>query len=166
VEKQPKLKLWIFCYNLEMPKHRIFLFLSLSFILGIFIQSFFKGEGKIIGLGLLIFFIIILAIFWKNKMATIVAFSILFLAFGIWRTELALEKLDKLSLDGQKFSGLVMISKEPESKENYQKVIVVTDEKLKLLVNAPLYSELAYGDEINLQCNLKIVENFADDFDY
>lgn len=148
-----------------MTKARIFLILSISFIVGVFARSFWKID-IFFCFFLLAVAVIILAVFWKNKMAAVAAFSFLFLALGIWRTDVSLQKLNNLTLDGTEFSGRVFVAKEPEPKENYQKVIVETQDKEKFLINAPLFSEINYGDEIDLKCNLKIPEQFSEGFDY
>jgi competence protein ComEC len=148
-----------------MTKSRIFLILSLSFIVGVFARSIWRIDILFCFL-LLAAAVIILAVFWENKVAAVAAFSFFFLALGIWRTDTSLQKLNNLNLDGKEFSGKVWVVKEPEPKENYQKVIVETQYKEKFLINAPLFSEINYGDEINLKCNLKIPEQFSEGFDY
>jgi competence protein ComEC len=148
-----------------MTKSRIFLILSLSFIVGVFARSIWRIDIFFCFL-LLLSATIILVVFWKNKIASVAAFSFLFLALGLWRTDTALQKLNNLNLDGTEFSGKVFVAKEPEPKENYQKVIVQTQDGENFLINAPLFSEINYGEEINLKCNLKIPEQFSEGFDY
>src|SRR3989338_274633 len=105
-----------------MNKSRIFLILSLSFIGGVFGRSFFDIDDSWFYIFAIIT-VILLSVFWKNKLAVVAAFSFLFLALGIWRTEADLIKLNNLNLNGQTFSGRVIVAKEPEGKENYLKII-------------------------------------------
>lgn len=158
-----------------MTKSKIFLILSLSFIGGVFGQSFFNVDYFWIYI-LTILAVILFSVFWKNKQVALIAFSFLFLALGIWRTEADLAKLKDLNLNGENFSGRVIVAKEPEAKENYQKIIFETlsvskefigheMSKLRFLANAPLHSDVNYGDELNIECVLKIPEN-KNGFDY
>ena len=103
---------------------------------------------------------IIIFTFYKNKTATVVAFFILFFSLGIWLTDIKLEKLKHLDLNGQEFSGIVKIIKEPEIKDNYQNLIIWSeDKKEKFLLNISAYKKYAYGDELQVQCTLQIPEN-------
>ena len=149
-----------------MNKSRIFLILSLSFIGGVFGRSFFDIDDSWFYIFAIIT-VILLSVFWKNKLAVVAAFSFLFLALGIWRTEADLIKLNNLNLNGQTFSGRVIVAKEPEGKENYLKIIFYPtpsqsppraggeDFNLKIMANAPLHSGINYGDEIKVNYNSK-----------
>jgi competence protein ComEC len=148
-----------------MNKSRVFLILSLSFIAGIFGRSVFE-----INFIFLYFFIlaavIVLAVFYKNKIIAMVSFSIIFFVFGSWLTGNKLEKINNANLDGREISEKVIVVKEPIIKDKYQNVIVKTKDNLKILINANLYADLNYGDEFDLKCLLKIPENKDGEFDY
>jgi len=111
------------CYNQSMNKSGIFLILSLSFIAGVFARSFFD-----IDLTLIYFLFVLIIIFfvlgYKNKIAWVAIFAILFFIAGIWRTEINLKKLEGLNLGGKNISAEATVIKEPEQKEKYQKLIV------------------------------------------
>jgi len=162
-----------------MVKSKIFLILSLSFTAGVFIKSFFN-----IGLMSVYFSLVLIIIFfvlgYKNKIAWVVIFAVLFFSFGIWRTEIDLRKLEGLNLGGENISAEATVIKEPEQKEKYQKLIVELtapsvlrtsppqrgEEGLRLLINADSYLKINYGDVLKIDCSLEIPENFSDDFDY
>jgi len=148
-----------------MTKSRIFLILSLSFITGVFGRSFFE-----INLVSLYFFalaaVIIIVVFYKNKIIALVSFGAIFFVFGAWLTNGKLGNIDIQNLDGKHFSGKVLVSKEPQIKDKYRNIEVKTEGGVKILVNANLYENLEYGDELNLECKLKVPENKTEDFDY
>lgn len=129
-------------------------------------KSFWESDLGLLVYILLIAGIIILALFYRNKKAVVAAFCVLIFAFGIWRTENRLGDLNNLNLDGKSFSGKAMVAKEPEQKDGYQSVIVQLENRTKALINANQFEKIKYGDELNLQCVLKIPENKDDSFDY
>ena len=154
----------LFCYNKAMTKSKIFLILSLAFMAGVFWRSFWNIDifyyYPLIISGIIIFFV-----FYKNKLAAVVAFFIGFLVLGIWLTDIKLEKLDNLDLAGQNFSGTADIVKEPVAKDGYQQVIAKSEKGDKFLLNTAAFPEYRYGDRIKLTCNLEIPQK-QKDFDY
>lgn len=149
----------LFCYNKSMSKSKIFLILSLAFMAGVFWRSFFEINIFFCYL-LAIGGIIIIFTFYKNKTATVVAFFIFFLVLGIWLTDIKLEKLKHLDLNGQEFSGIVKVIKEPEVKDSFQNLIIQTlDKKNKFLLNISAFQKYNYGDELQVKCALQIPEN-------
>jgi competence protein ComEC len=158
-----------FCYNNSMTKSKIFLILSLSFILGIFLTSFLKLDVFLIYV-LLILSAIIITLGYKNKIALVIGLALLCLAIGIWRTQIDLQKIAQNNLDGKNISENVVVVKEPQPKDNYQQIIAETAlggeaSKLRILINANKYLPINYGDELNINCTLEIPKN-KEDFDY
>jgi competence protein ComEC len=149
-----------------MTKSKIFLFLSLSFIGGVFLKSFWESDLRLAEYILAILAIIVLVILYKNKRVAVAAFCVLVFALGIWRTENRLGDLDNLNLDGKSFSGKAIVAKEPVQNDSFQSVIVKLENGTKALINANQFEKIKYGDELNLQCILKIPENKDDSFDY
>jgi competence protein ComEC len=150
----------------KMAKSRIFLVLSLSFIIGVSWRSFSAGYYPIVIYFLLVSAVIAAAVFYRNKKILVASFAVLFFVFGFWLTESQLEKMKNLSSNGKEISEKVIVAKEPIAKDKYQNVIVRTQNNLKVLLSANLYSDLQYGDELNLGCTLKIPENKDGGFDY
>jgi competence protein ComEC len=147
---------------------KIFFILSLCFLIGIFLASFFRIE-KYFVLILVVAGITLFVINYKNKRMIVASAAVLFLALGIWRTNISLD-LARSNLSNQKlgpveFSGIV--SKEPETDEKYQKIIVEGEERNKILINSDIYPEYQYGDQLKIQCNLEEPKNYEDsNFDY
>lgn len=146
-----------------MSKSRIFLWLSLGFIGGVFWRSFGNLE-TFWQYGLAVLAVIILVIFWKNPKATVVAFFVGFFILGVQLTENKLEKLENLNLAGTEFFGRAIIIREPESKNQYQNLTVKTPDKDKFLINVYGFAAYAYGDELEIRCNLEIPR--SETFDY
>jgi len=152
-----------------MTKSKIFLILSLSFIVGIFVRSFWDINSLVV-LVLSVTSIIAVSLAYKNKIILTSGLAILFFVSGIWLTEKKLSQLNDLNLAGQNYAGEALIIKEPAVSGNYRKIVAEIEtsnvSKQKILVNANIYPEYFYGDKIKLNCNLDIPENFADGFDY
>jgi len=110
--------------------------------------------------------IIVLAVFYKNKIIAVVSFGIIFFVFGAWLVDRKLENINNQNLDGKEISEKVIVAKDPIAKDKYQNVIVKSKNRMKILLNANLYDKLNYGDELNLKCALKIPDNKTEDFNY
>ncbi|MCX6766240.1 MAG: ComEC/Rec2 family competence protein [Candidatus Moranbacteria bacterium] len=154
--------------EIKISKSKIFFILSLAFLIGVFLASFFPIEKYFI-LILVSSGIIVFVINYKNKKIIIASAAILFLALGIWRTEISFEDA-KNNLADQKLGSVEFtrtVTKEPETDEKYQKVIVEDNEKNKILINADVYPQYQYGDELKVRCILEEPKNYEDsNFDY
>ena len=153
-----------------MTKSKLFLIFSLSFIIGVAASSFYYPRilgGEFIYI-LAILALIILAVFYGNKTAVVVSIAVLFFAFGIFLTNIKLNKLENLDLDGKDFSGTVKITKEPAMKTKIQQLIVrpVDNKTIKFLINTDPFAKYAYGDNLEISCMLKIPSNENLDFDW
>jgi competence protein ComEC len=153
-----------------MEKYRIFSILSLSFILGVALSSFYYPKIISESLVYLTFVgtFIAVATFWKNKKVILISMAFLTFIFGIWLTSSRLENIENISEKKREFSGEVLISKEPQIKEKIQKLIFSSGEnkRERFLFNASIYEEYNYGDKLKISCNLERIENFDDSFDY
>jgi len=161
-----------------VTKSKIFFVLSLCFLIGIFLASFFRIE-KYFLLILVAAGIVIFIINYKNQKIIVASAAILFLSLGVWRTNISLESaknnLANEKLGPAEFVGTV--TKEPEADEKYQKIIVkITDRKLssyldnwigkKIQINADIYPGYKYGDELKVNCVLEEPQNYSENFDY
>lgn len=158
-----------------MHKSKIFLILSLSFIGGIFYQSFWS-----LNLFLLWFVLVIsIGLFltdYKNKNIVALGLVGIFFLLGIWRVEMELNKIDAIKVPQKEILAVGKIIREPEKKEFYQNLVVAVagnnflgteeSEDKKVLVRTELFREFSYGDKIELDCQAELVENQSDDFDY
>ncbi len=141
----------------------------MSFIGGIFAASFYYPRlvNSFYLFSLLILSLIWLFVFYKNKKAYLIIFSILFFLGGFWWTSAKLEKIINLDVASKNFSGEVSVLREPAIKDRMQKIIVSSDdgEGIKFLITTNSYPAYAYGDKLKVSCQLEIPENI-DGFDY
>ena len=148
-----------------MHKSEIFFIWLLGFLGGVFYQSFWS-------LDLFLFWLILalsLGLFLTGyKDRNILAWSLLgvFFLLGVGRVELELQKIKQIKNPEKEIYEIVKIIKEPEKKEFYQNLIVITGAEKKVLVRADLFRQFSYGDKIELRCQPELVENSSDGFDY
>jgi competence protein ComEC len=152
----------------KISKSKIFFILSLCFLIGAFLASFFQIEKYII-LILIAAGVAVFLLNYRNRKIIIVSLAVLFLALGIWRTNSSLDSAKNNLADSKlgpaEFPASVI--KEPETDEKYQKVVVEDSDKNKILINADIYPSYTYGDELKVKCILEQPKNYADsNFDY
>jgi competence protein ComEC len=163
-----------------MSKSKIFFLLSLAFIGGIFLSSFYypKNISNLSLLVLIITAVIIISTFYENKLAVMVGFFIIFLVFGIFWENISLNQINNHD-EGKSFSGLVRVTKEPQIRNRYQNLIVeqwksealfgyLMSNHGKFLVSTRIYPEYEYGDMLKVDCKLEMAKNVDDgsNFDY
>jgi competence protein ComEC len=159
-----------------MTKSKIFLYLCLSFIGGIFLNSILsinsglmvsEAEPSIFRIPL--FSILIISIlgillisvppFSKMAGLVVIGFCLIFFVAGIWRQQIALSKIENSPL--QKFIGkevtfIGLINEEPEIKERSIEFEVKIDKiKEKVLVTTNRYPEYQYGDKLKITGKLE-----------
>ena len=153
-----------------MTASKILLYLCLSFIGGIFLNSFFKISQLAI-LGILILGLILISVLWRHKKIVVIGFSVLFLVLGIWRhqiTEIRGTKSEIRNLnDRNEVTTLIgIVSKEPDIREKSIKLTIeVENKKGKVLVITNRYPEYQYGDKLKITGKLKTPQEF-EDFNY
>jgi competence protein ComEC len=165
-----------------MTYSQVFLYFCLSFIIGIFINSFFnfdKIAPYLIGGGL-IFGVSWIFIFWRHK-KVVIGFCLLFLIFGIWHHQQAeLKTIEFGPEDIAYYNNLEspiifqgQVIKEPDIRENNIKLTVRSEYcesasrgiKGRVLVSVNRYPEYDYGDELKIVGKLKTPRIF-EDFNY
>lgn len=168
---------------MSFTKSKIFLYFCLSFSLGVFIASFFEIPVLIL-FAAIIFAVMLISIFWRNKKIAIAGFCIIFIILGVWRYQ---EVDDSVMADNFKdyldkniiFEGV--ITEEPDVRiKNTQYTVqglpceISQSENSafcgiisqgKILVTMPHYPAYKYGDLIEFEGKLKIPEKF-NSFDY
>lgn len=167
-----------------MTASRIFLYFCVSFILGIFLNSFFQFL-QILMLAFLILGIVLISIFWRYRAIVVVGFCILFLVFGIWRhqsTELKIinNELRKFNDFNQEIILVGIISTEPDIREKTQKLVIKIESldfhtleyeslmaiQAKVLVTTRKYPEYQYGDKLKISGELKTPPEDIEGFNY
>ncbi len=173
-----------------MTPSKIFLYLCLSFIIGIFISSFFNPALTCKGgvnfspvLILIISGILLISVFWKNpegkpsasygasKKLVIVGFCLILFASGIFchqRAELSIinNQLSIINDTEQEITLIGRVISEPDIRKTNTKLTVDVKENLgKILVTTGKYPEYQYGDELKITGELKTPIEF-EDFNY
>jgi len=148
-----------------MTKSRVFFIILISFIVGVFIRSFFEINQNIFFL-LIILAICLAGIFYKNKKILIASLVILFLVFGAWQTDGAIKKTQNLSYENVSFQEKAIVQKVSPNSFGQNLIIELQNEKFSLLAQVPQYPEYSYGDELEISCTAKSIENKDAEFDY
>jgi len=153
-----------------MTKSKIFLFLLLSFIVGVFLYSLIKVPITVmVGIFIFGFLFLIFSFFKKDRRKIIFGFCILMLAFGVWRShEIMSRRPSEISqsfIVGQKadFNGAVV--EEPDRRSDFAQYVLKNERFGRILVKTNLYPEYFYGDILKISGNLEKPENFSG-FDY
>ncbi len=164
---------------LEFSKSQIFLLCLISFITGIGLASFCSQnylESKIFLFSLAVLFLVLLFFFWSRKIEvaggipiTILFFFLFFLFLGLWRFSVSIagKAPDKIWFYNEQALAVGgVITNEPDVRDDSVKLTVsanyikLDSDKLvkvsgKVLATADLYPERAYGDEIEMACQLQ-----------
>ncbi len=159
-----------------MPKSQVFFLFCLSFIGGIFLNSFLSIRNYfVLTTVFVIFGILLISIFWGRQKFVILGFCFLFFAFGICRHEaaelkIAGSELKKHNDSGQEISFAGRIVKEPEARENNARLTIkpenMISDKGKILVIAEKYPEYQYGDRLRITGKLQRPAEDIDGFNY
>jgi len=161
-----------------MTASRIFLWLCLSFIVGIFLNSIIFIP-QLIMLGILIFGILLISVFWKYKKLAVFGFCVLFLILGIWRHQAAELRILKSELgsynDRETTVTLVgIVIKEPDIREKSIKLTIKVENikqvnhyengsrsvEGRVLVTTGRYPEYQYGDKLKITGKLETPQVF------
>ena len=157
-----------------MSASQVLLYLCLSFILGIFINSLIF-ISLIVILGFLIAGLIIITIFYRDKRIIIAGFCLLFLVAGVWRHQMAEAQVANSQLRTLNNKGEItligIVIKEPEIKEksikltvNVQQLTVNKENIIKVdekaLITISRYPEYRYGDKLKIIGKLETPEIF------
>lgn len=157
-----------------MRPSQVFIYCCLSFVVGIFLGSIVKIKNGF--LAVFIFselFLIGLALIFKKEKIWLVYFSFLFLVLGVWRYSFASKKLPRPDLQelfsqikGKEISleGLVVEDPEIEMTRTRFK-LKIPEWQADILVTAPLYPRIEYGDLLKINGELKEPPVF-EDFNY
>ncbi|OGZ34483.1 MAG: hypothetical protein A2Y98_03060 [Candidatus Portnoybacteria bacterium RBG_19FT_COMBO_36_7] len=159
-----------------MTKSKIFLYLCLSFIIGVFIESLVRIPLVVLW-GFFVLGLIGAAVFWlKNRKIVAAAFCLIFLALGVWRV-LASQSAGTLAqLNGQGRLSIIGKVAEPSDRRQFSQKLKIEAQSAVfhfgqaevsgfLLVQTDLYPQFSYGDILEISGQLKEPENF-NDFDY
>jgi competence protein ComEC len=161
-----------------MSKSRVFLFLLLSFIIGVFCASFFRVPSWVLG-GIFVFGIFLISVFWRKNPAMLAGFLILVFALGLWRCQASAQKEESIGIRRYNNQGRFLIRGEiigePDRRDFNQRFVLGAREigingdwrpaAGKILVTSRRFPEYQYGDRLEISGKLQAPENF-EDFDY
>ncbi|MCX6722074.1 MAG: ComEC/Rec2 family competence protein [Candidatus Staskawiczbacteria bacterium] len=151
-----------------MSASKVLFFLCLSFVAGIFLESFTKIPQLFVW-GILIFGVVLVCLpFLSKKIGFTAGFCILFLVLGILRMqisgfEIANDKVSQFNGKGQ----VVLagpVSDEPDVRDTSQKLKVKIKNSI-VLVTTKKYPEYKYLDQIKITGKLEAPVN-TESFDY
>lgn len=146
---------------------QIFFWFLIFFVTGVFAESVWPIISKI-NLVLFVLATAILAIDFKNRKNIFLFSCFLGLVLGIWITDKEISKTQH-RLE-EKFSGQVIVVREPRMKSDYQQIVVKRvdglENKEMVLINTGLYPKYQYGEFLEVECLLVNPENKYPKFNY
>ena len=115
----------------------------------------------------LLIIIVGVAILVPERNKEVILLSILLISFGVGTLRYSIKDYHEVLVP----TGTGIVVSEPEDRENFRRFVYKSDNGEKVLVNGPLYSEIAYGDRVEVSGKLErpgIIEdeNGGRDFDY
>ena len=133
---------------------KIFLYLCLSFILGIFLASFINLSSAVYA-AFFILGLIFLCFFKKSFKYLIFGLCILILCAGVLSYKLKVKKMENLLKEEEiEFTGV--ITEEPDIRVNKVNLIVKNKEIGKVLVISDLPNKFDYGNKVKVKGKIKI----------
>ena len=148
-----------------MSKSRVFLFILLSFLIGVFACSFFEIDKNYF-FTLLLFALILLFVFYKNNLALISSLVAIAFVFGGWITDNSIEKSNNLIFLDRNFQEKAVVQKVSTGTFGQNIIVKLQTERIDVLLQVPQYPEYDYGDLLSVSCNAKAIENKDASFDY
>jgi len=148
-----------------MTKSRVFFIILITFIVGVFTRSFFEINQNMFFL-LIILAICLAGIFYKNKKILLISFMILFFVFGVWQTDRVINKNQNLKYENVAFQEKAIVQKISPNAFGQNLIMKLEQEQISLLVQVLQYPEYFYGDELEISCTAKAIENKDTSFDY
>lgn len=106
-----------------------------------------------------------------NKKVIIISFAILFFIFGAWRTGGEIKKTQNLLYESKTFQEKAIVEKVSPNAFGQNLIINLENSPggeagISLLIQVPRYPEYVYGDELEVSCIAKVIENKDTEFDY
>lgn len=157
----------------KIPNYWIFTILSIAFLIGIAVGSVLnlKWQNSWPVLTITSALLMLSALynhFLKNKYLILVAWSLAIMVIGLSWYVYYDKKSDIKITYGEKveFSGTII--KQPDKDYKQQKIIIRTNDfnqKTNILVNAPRYPDLAYGNKVKVAGKIE-KPGVIEDFDY
>ncbi|TAK94843.1 ComEC family competence protein [Patescibacteria group bacterium] len=148
-----------------MTKSKIFLALSVSFIVGIAVRSFLQVDFLFFWI-LCVAAIALLTILYRKRPAVIMTGVLLALALGGAWADRKINDANEHLLENSRYVGQAVVDKDPERKEQYLQLVLRLKDGTRVVATAGTYAGIKYGDELEVSCPLNAPENKGADFDY
>ena len=154
-----------------MTRSQFFLYLCLSFLAGIFINSIFLLPQALL-LGILISGVFLASVFWNCKKVVAIGFCLMFLVFGIWRYQTISSNIPQVQ--EREISFVAIVVKDPDIRETFTRLTVTEVPAIeagpqsvqgKILITTWRYPEYHYGDKLEIIGKLEPPPVF-DEFNY
>ena len=156
-----------------MTKSKIFLFLLLSFIGGVFLYSITNiPAAAAAGIFIFGFLFLVFAILLKNPGKLILGFCILMLALGSFRSYQVFSRrppeFGKNFTGGENLNFNSFIVEEPDRRSDFSQYVLENDHLGRILVKTELYPEYFYGDVLKISGRIEFPESSLGNsgFDY
>ena len=151
-----------------MTSSKIFIYLCICFISGIFISSFVLFSQQIL-LSFLIVAILLISVLWKYKRLTMIGFCLIFLILGIWRYQIVDSRIRNSELIkftdlSQKITLIGIGNKEQDVRKDSTKLTIKIRD-FNILATVDKYLEYKYGDKIEITGKFNTPQVF-DEFNY
>lgn len=150
---------------------RLFFYFCLSFLAGIFLNSFLSFS-RLFLLGFLISGVFLISVFWERKKIVFAGFVLLAILTGTWRGQLIEDKISDSELHYYNERGKIVslagkVVAEPDIRETHVKLTLGNLESVegKVLVSTFKYPEYKYGDVLRIKGVLEEPEEF-ESFNY
>lgn len=147
-----------------MTKSKIFLFLLLSFIGGVFLYSIINIPAAVTAgifiMGLLFLFF---AFLLKDRQKLVLGFCILILALGIFRSHQVFSHYQSefrayfVSGQNSNFEGVIV--GEPDRRSDFSQYVLKNQRLGKILIKTNLYPEYFYGDVLKISGKIELPES-------
>lgn len=151
-------------------QNKIFYAGGFGFGLGVLVRSFIAINFYFtIFLGILVGIILLFSYFAKLKWGMIAGLFVIFAALGVARFHISDVEVPVVSEDSEPaLTGIIV--DDPDIRETNQKLTVEIEDGTKILVTTNFGQDFEYGDEVKIEGELKLPENFITDqgkeFDY
>jgi len=154
-----------------MTRSQFFLYLCLSFLAGIFINSIFLLPQALL-LGILISGVFLASVFWNCKKVVAIGFCLMFLVFGIWRYQTISSNIPQVQ--EREISFVAIVAEDPDIRETFTRLTVTEVPAIeagpqsvqgKILITTWRYPEYHYGDKLEIIGKLEPPPVF-DEFNY
>jgi len=153
---------------MSLSKSKIFLIFCLAFIIGVFFGRYISYEFMVFAA---MFFVAIISIGWKNKLAIVLGLAGFVALGGALRFSLAASQNDLAQFYDQKVSGIGIVVEEPDQRTDKTYLTLgklqVSGQNLKsrLLLSVARFPEYEYGQKLDFQVKIQEPKD-SEEFSY